>query len=151
MSASRHQVSARTQALLAWFENLQAADVTRMGAYYADPLFFKDPFNEVTQLAQVQHIFDDMFKRLEQPRFVVTTAVEQGDDCFLTWDFLFSTKGQNGGKGGRPWTIRGASHLRFDAQGLVVFHRDYWDAAEELYEKLPVIGALMRWLKKRAG
>jgi steroid Delta-isomerase len=33
----------------------------------------------------------------------------------------------------------------------VVFHRDYWDAAEELYEKLPVIGALMRWLKKRAG
>jgi len=32
-----------------------------------------------------------------------------------------------------------------------VFHRDYWDAAEELYEKLPVIGALMRWLKKRAG
>ena len=77
MSASRHQVSARTQALLAWFENLQATDVTRMGAYYADPLFFKDPFNEVTQLAQVQHIFDDMFKRLEQPRFVVTTAIEQ--------------------------------------------------------------------------
>ena len=92
-----------------------------------------------------------MFKRLEQPRFVVTTAIEQGDDCFLTWDFVFSTKGQKDGKGGRPWTIRGASHLRLDAQGLVVFHRDYWDAAEELYEKLPVIGALMRWLKKRAG
>jgi steroid delta-isomerase len=27
-------------------------------------------------------------------------------------------------------------------------HRDYWDAAEELYEKLPVLGALMRWLKQ---
>ena len=47
--------------------------------------------------------------------------------------------------------IRGASHLRYDAAGLVAFHRDYWDAAEELYEKLPLIGSLMRWLKKRAG
>ena len=43
--------------------------------------------------------------------------------------------------------IRGASHLKFDQQGRVVWHRDYWDAAEELYEKLPVIGWLMRFLK----
>ena len=33
--------------------------------------------------------------------------------------------------------------------GRVVAHRDYWDAAEELYEKLPVLGALMRLLKRR--
>ena len=45
----------------------------------------------------------------------------------------------------------GASHLVFDAQGLVVLHRDYWDAAEELYEKLPLVGSLMRWLKRRAN
>jgi hypothetical protein len=38
-----------------------------------------------------------------------------------------------------------------DAQGLIVLHRDYWDAAEELYEKLPVVGALMRWLRRRAA
>jgi hypothetical protein len=33
---------------------------------------------------------------------------------------------------------------------LITLHRDYWDAAEELYEKLPVLGGLMRWLKKQA-
>jgi len=33
----------------------------------------------------------------------------------------------------------------------VAVHRDYWDAAEELYEKLPVLGSLMRWLKRRAN
>jgi hypothetical protein len=38
-----------------------------------------------------------------------------------------------------------------DPQGLIVLHRDYWDAAEELYEKLPVVGALMRWLRRRAA
>jgi steroid Delta-isomerase len=30
-------------------------------------------------------------------------------------------------------------------------HRDYWDAAEELYEKLPILGGLMRWLKRQAS
>jgi hypothetical protein len=44
----------------------------------------------------------------------------------------------------------GATHLVFDADGKVAVHRDYWDAAEELYEKLPLLGGLMRWLKRRA-
>ena len=38
-----------------------------------------------------------------------------------------------------------------DNAGRVAFHRDYWDAAEELYEKLPGLGGLMRWLKRRAA
>ena len=47
--------------------------------------------------------------------------------------------------------ILGATHLVFTPQGQISLHRDYWDAAEELYEKLPVVGSLMRWLKKRAN
>ena len=46
--------------------------------------------------------------------------------------------------------IRGGSHLQLSANGRIALHRDYWDAAEELYEKLPVLGVLMRWLKRRA-
>jgi hypothetical protein len=40
------------------------------------------------------------------------------------------------------------SHLKFAADGRVVYHRDYWDAAEELYMKLPAIGTLMRGLRR---
>jgi steroid Delta-isomerase len=47
--------------------------------------------------------------------------------------------------------VRGTSHLRFASDGKICYHRDYWDAAEELYEKLPAIGAVMRWLKLRAN
>ena len=50
-----------------------------------------------------------------------------------------------------PQTVRGASHLVLNEQGLITMHRDYWDAAEEMYEKFPVVGSLMRWLKKRAN
>ena len=34
------------------------------------------------------------------------------------------------------------------ADGRVVEHRDYWDAAEQLYEKLPLIGGVLRLLKR---
>ena len=67
--------------------------------------------------------------------------------CFLTWDFVFRPRTS----GSQPLTVRGASHLQFGADGRITRHRDYWDAAEELYEKLPVLGALMRWLKRRVN
>ena len=78
---------------------------------------------------------------------MVTGRVVQGAQCFLTWDFCFCDAQR---PPGREQRCDGATHLVLDDQGLVTLHRDYWDAAEELYEKLPVLGALMRWLKRRA-
>ena len=134
--------------VIAFFEHLGPADIARIGELYAPQARFKDPFNDVEGVPAIQRIFAHMFEALEQPRFVVTGRVVQGQQCFLTWDFLFAFKNFEKGV---PQTVRGASHLVLDAQGRVTLHRDYWDAAEELYEKLPLVGALMRWLKKRAN
>jgi hypothetical protein len=131
-----------------FFESLEPASVARLGEVYTSDVYFKDPFNEVHTLAQVQHIFSHMYVALDKPRFVVTSQVAEAGQCFLTWDFEFYFKKH------QPTvmrTIRGSSHLKFDSTGLVCYHRDYWDAAEELYEKLPLVGSAMRWLKKRAG
>jgi steroid Delta-isomerase len=89
-----------------------------------------------------------MYIALHDPRFVVTSTVTEGNQCFIVWDFKFRFKRFDTVT---IQTVRGCSHLQFAADGRVAFHRDYWDAAEELYEKLPAIGALMRWLKNRAN
>ncbi len=134
--------------LVAYFENLSADSVAQLGQYYAEQARFKDPFNDVTGLPQIGRIFEHMFVALIGPRFVVTQQVRQGAQCFLTWEFRFQFRAY---RKGEEQVILGASHLVFDAQGLVTLHRDYWDAAEELYEKLPLVGSLMRWLKRRAN
>ena len=134
--------------VVAFFETLAPADVAALGRLYAADARFKDPFNEVQGVPAIERIFGHMFTALNQPRFVVTGRVVQGPQCFLTWDFLFAFRNFDKGV---TQTVRGASHLVFNDQGLVTLHRDYWDAAEELYEKLPVVGSLMRWLKKRAN
>jgi hypothetical protein len=134
--------------LVHFFETLSPEQVARMGEFYAVDVYFKDPFNEVQTLVQVQHIFSHMYVALDKPRFVVTSQVSEAGQCFLTWDFEFYFKKQQPSV---MQTIRGSSHLKFNEAGLVSYHRDYWDAAEELYEKLPLVGSVMRWLKKRAG
>ena len=131
-------------ALIAYYESLTLASVERIGDYYAADAYFKDPFNEVRGLADIQMVFRRMYDHLTGPRFVVTERVGDANGCFLVWDFEFRMKAW------RPEVtqrIHGVSHLRFNAEGKVAYHRDYWDAADELYSKLPLVGLLMRGLK----
>ena len=131
-----------------FFESLKPADVARMGEFYTTDAYFKDPFNEVRGVPEVQRIFRHMYEALEGPRFIVHEQIVDGSQCFLVWDFEFRFKRFDKT---RLQTVRGGSHLKLSPDGLVAFHRDYWDAAEELYEKLPVVGSVMRWLKRRAA
>ena len=139
--------SAAASQLARFFETLAPHSVADLGRYYAADARFKDPFNDVSGLPAIAHIFTHMFQRLEQPRFVVTQQVVQGAQCFMCWEFHFGFKGL---QRAQAQVILGATHLQFSAQGLVTLHRDYWDAAQELYEKLPLLGGLMRWLRRRA-
>ena len=126
------------------FETFAPADVLRLGEYYRDDAFFKDPFHEVRGLREIQRIFAAMFETMEDPRFAVTQRLKNGSEIVLLWRLAFRLRGT-------PQSLDGASHLRLDGQGLVAWHRDYWDPAEGIYEKLPLLGALMRWVKRRAA
>jgi steroid delta-isomerase len=138
----------RLQAVADFFESISPADLDRMDVVYTPTARFKDPFNEVQGLPAIRAIFAHMFVALHEPRFVVTGGFAQGSEAFLSWDFVFRFKRFDSTT---VQTVRGATHLRFAPDGRIDLHRDYWDAAEELYEKLPVVGGLMRWLKRRAN
>ncbi len=134
--------------IVAYFETLTEASVSKLPEYYTENAYFKDPFNEVRGVKHIQHIFAHMYTALDKPRFIITSRIVEDNTCFLVWDFKFYMKNYDKTT---EQTICGGSHLVLNADGKIVSHRDYWDAAEELYEKLPVVGALMRWLKKRAN
>ena len=82
--------------------------------------------------------------QVSEPRFHVAEQWRSENGAVLLWDFTFRMK-----RGPTSLhIIHGATHLRFATDGRVNSHRDYWDAAEELYEKLPLIGVLMRLLRR---
>jgi hypothetical protein len=132
------------KALIEFFNHITLDSANHINDFYTADAYFKDPFNEVRGVEKITPIFKHMFTQVDGPRFVVTGHVLQDEQAFLTWDFLFRMKRFSTDE----QCIRGATHIRFANSGRVEFHRDYWDAAEELYEKLPVLGALMRGLKR---
>lgn len=141
-----HTTQQAVTRLVDFFEHLTPASVQHMGDVYAPNVYFKDPFNEVYTLAAMQSIFNHMYQKVNLPCFEITEQLIDGQQCFLTWNFHFYFKQY---KPAQKQTLRGSSHIKFTNEGLVDFHRDYWDAAEELYEKLPVLGSVLRWIKSR--
>lgn len=130
-------------ALIDFFHGLAQESVARFPEFYSADAYFKDPFNEVRGVAAIQRIFTHMFEQVSEPRFIVTEKVVDDGAAMLVWTFNFRSA-----RRGETQVIRGVSHLKFDAAGKVSYHRDYWDAAEELYMKLPVLGMLMRGLRR---
>ena len=74
----------------------------------------------------------------------MTERISNAAGALLAWEMHFRLRFW---RGEREHLIRGVSHLKFDDHGKVAYHRDYWDAAEELYEKVPLLGCIMRRLK----
>lgn len=129
-----------------FWERLTPETLERLAEVYAADAYFKDPFNEVRGVHELQRVFRHMFETLHEPRFTILETVRQEGSVLMLWDFHFRIKSL---VPNRKRRIHGSSHIRFAPDGRVAYHRDYWDAANELYAGLPVVGPLMRFLARR--
>ncbi len=77
----------------------------------------------------------------------IIRVLTDGSDAFLVWrmDITWSAFRQKG----RTTRSHGMSHIRFDADGKVALHHDFWDSAGGFFEHLPLVGTLIRWIKRR--
>ena len=128
--------------LLAWYAALAPENLHRTREFYAVDAHFRDPFNDVRGVASLETILRHMFATTDNPHFLIGERIVQAEQAFVTWTFVFSLRV-------KTYEIAGGTHFHFNAHGLVTLHRDYWDAAEELRQKLPLVGAPIRWLRRR--
>jgi len=134
----------RTARVIAFYESLSLQTLNQLETVYSEDARFIDPFNDVASQLDIRRVFVHMFASLDTPRFEVLQAVTEADHCFLLWNFHFRRTAA-----AAPMLIHGASHLRFASDGRVDWHRDHWDSSRELYEKLPLLGPVLRWLRRR--
>jgi hypothetical protein len=133
------------QKIIHRFESLELNTIDHLLALYDAQAFFKDPFNEVIGKAAIQRIFTHMFDQVDQPKFIVTKHMTTDNQICLTWEFCFNFKNSSE----EQQVINGCTWLTMNCEFLITEHRDYWDPSEELYEKIPLLGGFMRFLKKR--
>ncbi len=132
--------------VVAFFEHIAPEDVARIGEIYAADAYFRDPFNEVRGVAAIARVYAHMFEQLDECRFVITDTVVEVDSALLVWVFTFRIRRWRRARH-RLFTVLRTSNSLLD--GKVGYHRDYWDAAEELYAKLPFIGPVLRFLRRK--
>lgn len=128
-----------------YFETLTRLSVANLGEFYTSNVYLKTPLHEVRSAAEVAMLLTQLFERVDSPHIEVTATLLQHNQALLVWNLHFHTK---------RWLddeqiIHGASHLRLAVDGRVTYQRDYWDATEDLYAKLPFVGRLLRWLQQR--
>lgn len=125
-----------------YLETLSPASLEQLGDYVSETVRFKDPFNDVTGLEAMSCVFRHMFATVGPFAFTVTHLAFDGYTCLMAWRFSATLRGA-------PWTFDGTSVITFASDGKVIEHIDHWDAAGEFYEKLPIIGQLLAWLRGR--
>ncbi|MCK9985484.1 MAG: hypothetical protein AzoDbin1_01956 [Azoarcus sp.] len=133
---------ATAERLADFYATLTPQSLASLADFYAPDARFVDPFNDVTGLDAIAHIFRHMFATVEAPRFEVTSCLAGEREAMLAWTFRF-------GAGRACREIRGVTQLRFDAGGRVIEHIDHWDPARQLYEHIPLIGCILRTLRHR--
>ena len=131
-------------AYIVFYEQMTREDLARLPAFFAKQAHFKDPFNDVVGVERINTIFHHMFDTLASPKFIIEEAVPSGDVAYIKWQFTAELKA-------KPLKLVGVSRVVFDSDGLVTEHIDYWDASEQFYMKLPVIGSLLRFIRRQAA
>lgn len=142
-----HETSLARYARL--FETISPAALAELDSYFAPDARFKDPFNDVRGVPAIRHVFARMFETCLDARFVVTHSMLHEDHAMLAWTMSFRPNAALLRK--QHWEIPGTSLLRFAPDGRILEHVDYWDSGSYFYARLPVFGALVRALRRRAG
>ena len=132
------------KSLLAEFtkENMsRAADV------YAKDAFLNDTLKTVRGGQAIEDYFVETCDSLEYARVKFDDTLRSEDGSYyLRWTMVMKSKVIN--KGNEIETI-GVSHIRFDKEGKVLVHQDYWDSARGVFEHIPIIGKGIRIVKNR--
>lgn len=132
------------RAYVAFFEGLTPASLDRLETLCTSDVRFRDPFNEVQGVAALRKVFEKMFEDVREPRFLVTDRAVSGQVCYLRWEFAFRPA-----RGGAPRRILGMSEVHFDETGRVTAHLDHWDSGGQIYARLPLLGPVIRWVRRR--
>ncbi|QSX40283.1 nuclear transport factor 2 family protein [Shewanella cyperi] len=115
---------------------------------YADGILFEDPAHRIQGRMALERYFSALYKELDSIHFEIESATMADQYAWLSWTMILSHPRLASGK---SVTVSGASRLNFDEHGMVLHHRDYFDLGALLYEHLPLLGPVVRALKRRFG
>ncbi|MDN6296875.1 MAG: nuclear transport factor 2 family protein [Halomonas sp.] len=139
---------AALEAFCAFFSKLDKYCTNSLYDVYTQDVVFIDPLHRIEGARALEAYFAGMYENVSHCHFDYHGKHRDGDTAFVTWTMHFAHPKLNSG---RDISVDGCTRLQFSADGRVARHRDYFDAGAMLYEQVPLLGRVIRGLKRRAA
>ena len=128
------------------FNTLRADNIQILDNFYARKTKFIDPLGSHHGIDSVKNYYKNLYTNVKDIHFKFNDIVSSGNTHVLIWTMVLTAEGLNGG---RPISLEGNSYIKFDESDLVIYHRDYFDMGEFIYEHVPVLGWTIKQVKNR--
>ena len=136
------------QTFLDTYQSLTVDSLDRLASIYTEDIIFIDPAHQIHGLDRLTAYFAALYRNINTINFTFHRHLQTGDEGFVQWEMSFSHPRLNAG---RIITVPGISCLRFNEEGKVSYHRDYFDLGAMIYENLPLVGRILTAVKRRLG
>lgn len=125
---------------------LTPATVGDLTGFLMEDVRFSDPFNDLRGIPAFLRVFERMFEDCVEPRFVLQDVAVSGAVAYARWRMTFRPRRW---PTAAPWVIEGMSEIHVAPDGRIAAHIDHWDAASQLYARFPLLGWVLRQLRRR--
>lgn len=129
------------------YQQLNKNNLITLHNIYHDDITFIDPIHQVEGLTNLVDYFTHLYTNLLSCDFIINDVLHKNEIASIYWTMTYSHTKLNSGK---PVSVQGSSLLKM-ADNKVIYHRDYLDVGAMLYEHIPLIGTLIKSIKKRAS
>lgn len=126
------------------YADMRRMDLAGLDRLYADDVIFRDPVTTIRGLPALQDYLAASVSDVPECRFEYLDQLSDAGSAYLKWIMHFRHPRLAGGE---MIHVRGISHLQFNER--IYFHEDSYDMGQLLYEHVPLLGGLNRWLKSR--
>ena len=121
-------------------ENLEA----NVQTVYAADVYFRDAFRQIDHAVDIEHYLVEGLEPLTACEFIFNNISRAGGDFYLDWTMRVDFKKTPPG----TWEeSMGMTRMRFNNEGQVIFHQDYWDPTDVVYVRIPVAKQLIAYVK----
>ena len=113
---------------------------------YAPDAFLNDTLKTIHGAPAIRDYFIKTAQGLESMTVCFDDVAVSGNTYYFRW--TMDTRMKNLSRGKNVRTI-GVTMVRFDPQGRVILHQDFWDSAQGVWDHVPVLGVVIRWIQSK--